>query len=250
MAMILRTVALYLRQDSRIPFMHSTLAYLIGFFLVTTPSPHTAFSQCTNQTTMLPDSPMEAATKPRDFVRFVYTLSSSDSLLIRSHEDTETSIGPYDLGFLIRRNGTTINRVALRNLPQFREDENYSESFTTMAITRACADPGPFYFVTMKYMGDELSPALVFVVFPSSHGYLVSPLPMFSGGTVDVSRADPLHLKVWHNLNEGGCNACKTAYQITEYEVRDGKPVRIRQHRTKRHYSTGQFQESRVRFVP
>ena len=119
-----------------------------------------------------------------------------------------------------------------------------------MAVSRACASEGPFYLVTMKYMGDELSPALVFVVYPSSHGYVISDLPMFSGGTVDVSRADPFHLKVWHKLNEGRCNACETAYQIREYELRDGRPISIRQHRTKRLYSTGQFEESRVRFVP
>jgi hypothetical protein len=139
----------------------------------------------------------------------------------------------------------------LRELSQFRgEDEDYWESFRTLAITRACASEGLVYVVTMKYMGDELSPAVVFVVAPSGQGYIVSALPMFSGGTVDVSRANPLHLKIWHNLNEGMCNACETAYRITEYELRDGKPVRIRQYRTKRLYSSGQFEESRIRFVP
>ena len=232
--------------------MFRRLVFLSGLILVvaTQPAP-SAFSQCTNQTTMVPVSPMKAASKPRDFVRFRYVLSSSDSLLIRSHEDTETSIGPYDLGFLIARDGAAINRVALRGLSEFRgEYEDYSEAFSTLAITRACASEGTIYFVTMKYMGDELSPALVFVVVPSAERYVASALPMFSGGTVDVSRADPFHLKVWHNLNEGRCNACETAYQITEYEVRDGKPVRIRQHRTKGLYSTGQFKESRIRFVP
>jgi len=232
--------------------MFRRLVFLSGLILVvaTQPIPF-AFSQCTNQTTMVPVSPIKAASKRRDFFRFKYAMSSSNSILIRSREDTETSIGPYDLGFLIARDGTTINRVALRGLSQFQgEDEEYSESFSTLAITRACASEGPIYFVTMKYMGDELSPALVFVVVPSREGYVASALPMFSGGTVDVSRADPLHLKVWHNLNEGMCNACKTAYRITEFEIRDGKPVRTRQHRTKRLYSTGQFEESRIRFVP
>jgi hypothetical protein len=200
---------------------------------------------------MLPLPAMKAANKPRDFVRFRYALSSSDSLLIRSHEDTETSIGPYDLGFLITRDTITLSRVALRSLWLFRsEDEDYRESFTTLAITRACGDESPVYFVTMKYMGDELSPALVFVVVPSAKGYIASALPMFSGGTVDISRSDPFHLRVWHNLNEGMCNACETRYRITDYELRDGKPVRIRQFRTKHLYSSGQFEDSRIRFIP
>jgi hypothetical protein len=76
-----------------------------------------AFAQCKNQSTPLPLPAMRAASESRDFVRFRYSLSALDSLLIRSHEDTETSIGPYDLGFVIKRGGTTLQRVILRKLP-------------------------------------------------------------------------------------------------------------------------------------
>jgi hypothetical protein len=194
---------------------------------------------------------MQAASKPRNFIRFRYALSTSDSLLIRSHEDTETSIGPYDLGFRIERNGSVLQSVKLSRLPEFRrEDSFFSESFTTLYVTRACASGGPIYFITMKYMGDEISPALVFVLIPSTQGYEVTTLPMIRGGVVDVSAADPLHLRVWENLEEGSCNACETAYRITEYEIRNGKPIRIRQHRTRHLYTTGDFDDSRIRFVP
>lgn len=178
--------------------MFRRLAFLSGMILIIATWPTTlARSQCTNQITMVPVPAMKPAVKSRNFVRFRYAFSSSDSLLIRSHEGTETSIGPYDLGFLITRNGATQNRVTLQGLSQFRgEDQDYWESFRTLAVTRACTSDRPIYFVTMKYMGDELSPALVFVVVPSARGYVASALPMFSGGTVDVSRADPLHLKV------------------------------------------------------
>ncbi len=199
---------------------------------------------------MLPLRAMKAASHPRNFTRFKYPLSSSDSLLIRSHEDTKTTIGPYNLGFLITRDGKTLRSMTLRNLPEFRQkDAFFSEAFTTVAIARACGTGGPAYFVTMKYMGDELSPALVFLVIPSAQKYDISALPMFSGGTVDVSTANPLHLRIWNNLNEGSCNACGTPYEITDYRIRDGKPVRIRQHRTRRLYSSDQFPESRIRFI-
>lgn len=208
-------------------------------------------SQCKNLVTMLPLSPMKAAVRSRDFVRYRYSLSSADSLLIRSHEDTETTIGPYDLGFVITHDGKTTRSVTLQNLQELRrEDADFAGSFATLAVTRVCGNGGPMYFVTMKYMGDELSPALVFVIVPSGYGYEVSALPMFSGGTVDISTADPFHLRVWHNLNEGMCNACETAYRITEYEIRDGKPVQIRQYRTRLLYSTSHFGDSRIRFVP
>lgn len=207
-------------------------------------------SQCRNEITTLPLRAMKAASHSRNFIRFKYSLSSSDSLLIRSHEDTKTTIGPYDLGFLITRDGKTLRSLTLRKLPEFRrEDAFFSEAFSTVAIARACGSGDPIYFVAMKYMGDELSPALVFVIVPSARGYDVSALPMFSGGAVDIATANPLHLTVWNNLNEGSCNACKTPYQITAYEIRDGKPVRIRQHRTSRLYSSDQFPESRIRFI-
>lgn len=152
---------------------------------------------------------------------------------------------------MIARVGKTIQNVTLRGLPEFRhEDSYYSESFTTLAVTRACASEGPIYFITMQYMGDEISPALVFAVVPSAKGYEISALPMFSGGTLDVFATDPLHVRVWDNLHESECNACETAYRVTEYEIRDGKPVRTRQYRTRHLYSSGQFSDSRVRFVP
>lgn len=210
-----------------------------------------ASSQCRNQITELPLRGMKAASHPRTFVRFKYPLSPTDSLLIRSHEDTETSIGPYDLGFLITHDGKALRSIILSALPEFRrEDSFFAESFTTVAITRACTSASPIYFIAMKYMGDELSPALVFVVLPAMQEFKVIPLPMFSGGTVDVSTADPLHLRVWNNLNEGSCNACGTAYRVTDYRIRDGMLKRMKQQRTKRLYSSDQFPESRIRFVP
>lgn len=194
---------------------------------------------------------MKAASHPRTFVRFKYQLSSSSSLLIRSHEDTETSIGLYDVGFVVTHNGQVLRSINLRTLPEFlREDPSFAEAFTTVAITRACTNTSRMYFITMKYMGDELSPALIFVILPFAEGYKVFPLPMFSGGAVDVSKVDPLHLRIWNNLNEGSCNACGTPYRVTDYQIQDGMPVRTRQRRTKHQYASTQFPESRIRFIP
>jgi predicted RNA-binding protein YlqC (UPF0109 family) len=196
---------------------------------------------------------MKAASKPRDFVRFRYSLSTSDALLIRSHEDTETSIGPYDLGFVIARDGKTIQSVILRKLPEFQQGRLFSaeDAFYTLAVTCACTRGGPIYYITMQYMGDEISPALVFILVPSAQGYEVSTLPTISGGVVDVSTANPLHIRTWDNLHEGACNACETAYRITEYEIRDGKPIRIRKYRTRHNYTSGNFDDRRrIRFIP
>jgi len=197
---------------------------------------------------------MKAASKARNFVRFSYSLSSSDVLLIQSHEDTETTIGPYDTGFVIKRDGKVVQSEALRDLPEFRSYDpsfSFSDGFYTLAVTRACAREGPIYFVTMQWMGDEISPALVFILVPLAQGYGVSTLPSFSGGVVDVSRADPLHIRIWDSLHEGACNACETVYRITEYEIRDGNPVRTRQYRTRHLYDSGMFDDRRrIRLIP
>jgi hypothetical protein len=221
---------------------------LIGALGAAAPPP----SQCNNHITLVPLRAMKAASKPRDFVRFKYALSGSDSVLIRSHEDTQTTIGPYDTGFVITRDEKVLQSVVLSSLPEFRrEDPAFAESFGTLAVTRACGSGGPIYFVTMQYFGDMLSPALVFVLTPSAQGYVVATLPMISGGVLDVSKKDPSHLRTWDSLNEGECNACNTDYRISEYEIRDGKPVRTRRYRTRHVYTTGDFDDRRrIRFIP
>jgi hypothetical protein len=141
---------------------------------------------------------MKAASRARDFSRFSYSLSASDSLHIRSHENSGTSIGPYDTGFVITHNAKPIRDVTLRGLSELRNEETwYSESFTTLAVTRACRGADPIYFITMQYMGDRTSPALIFTIIPSQQGYKVSTVPLISGGVLDVSVSNPLHLRTW-----------------------------------------------------
>ena len=213
-----------------------------------------AFCQCKNQITLVPLTVQKAASKARDFVRFSYSLSPSDSLLIQSHEDSKTTIGPYDTGFAITRDGKTMQSVLLRNLPEFRhEDAFFAMSFSTLAVTRACKGAGSINFVTTGYNGDELSPVLLFTIVPSAQGYEISTIPSISGGVMEISTSNPLHLRTWDNLNEGECNACKTAYMIREYELRNGKPIRIRQYRTRQLYISGNYRfddRRRIRFIP
>jgi len=234
--------------------MSRKYVFLVALTVISAFWPATlALSQCNNQITLVPLTAMKAAIKARDFVRFRYSLSTSDSLLIRSHEDTETSIGPYDTGFVITRDGKTMQSVFLRELPEFQHGELFSteDAFYTLAVTRACTSGGPIYFVTMQYMGDIISPALIFILVPSAQGYEVSTLPTISGGVVDVSTTNPLHLRTWDNLHEGECNACETAYRIMEYEIRDGKPIRTRKYRTRHLYTSGNFDDRRrIRFIP
>jgi hypothetical protein len=231
----------------------SVVLSVLTFLSVLAP-PALAYSQCKNQIDLVPLPKSKAANEARDFVRFRYSLSDSDSLLIQSHGEAPNSMGPYDTGFVITRDGKTIQSVRLSGLPEFRHEEaDYSESFTTLAVTRACRSGVPVYFVNMQYMGDQTSSSLIFTVVPTATGYEVFSLPMISGGVLDVSIADPFHLKTWDNLHEGDCEACETRYEITEFEIREGKPVRTRRYRTRHLFVSGNpiFDDRRrIRFVP
>ncbi|MGA1980983.1 MAG: hypothetical protein ABSG84_00810 [Acidobacteriaceae bacterium] len=133
------------------------------------------------------------------------------------------------------------------------EDEFFRENFTTLAIARACVGDAPLFFVAMGYVGDMTSADLFLSVVPTPQDYVVSALPMVAGGALDVSKANPLNLRTWDNLFEGECNACETHYRITEYQIRDGKPVRTRRYRTRHLYSSGNYifdDRSRIRFMP
>ncbi len=228
---------------------------LVALILISASCPATlAISQCSNQIALVPLVAQKGASQAHEFVRFRYSLSTSTALLIRSHEDTETSIGPYDTGFLIKQDRTVLKRISLRELPEMPANEpEYADSFRTLAVTRACGDGGPIFFVTMQYLGDITSPALLFVLVPSANGFEVSTLHMISGGVLEVSRSNPLHLRTWDNLHEGNCEACETAYQITEYEIRNGKPVQTRQYRTRHLYTSENYifdGRRRIRFIP
>lgn len=224
-------------------------------FLISSLAPFAAaLPQCKNEIILVPLPLQKAASKAQDFVRFKYALSASDTLLIRSHEDTETTIGPYDTGLLITRNGRTLQRISLRQLPEMPQDEpEYADSFRTLAVTRACSEEGPIYFVTMQYQGDKTSPSLLFALVPSANGIEISTLPMISGGVLEVYSSNPLYLRTWDNLHEGRCEACETAYEITEYEIRNGRPFQTRQYRTRHLYNSGNYRfddRRRIRFIP
>lgn len=214
----------------------------------------TARSQCRSHITLVPLSAQKPASEPRKFVRFRYSLSASDSLLITSNEDSEKSLGPFDTGFVINRDRRDLQTISLRKLPEMlREEPDYANSFTTLAVARACAKEGPIFFVTMQYVGDLTSPALLFTLVPTATGFEISTLPMISGGVLEVSTSNPSHLRTWDNLHEGNCEACETAYQITEYEIRSGKPIQTRKYRTRHRYTSGYriFDDRRrIRFIP
>jgi hypothetical protein len=210
-------------------------------------------SQCDDHINPVPQYLMKPTGHARDFIRFRYPLSASDSLQVKSHEEFGSSMGTYDIGFSITRSGAILHDTLLRKLHEMPRDEpDYANSFKTMATARACGSKGVIFFVTMQYQGDMTSPALLFLIVPTGDGYQVSTLPMLSGGVLEVSKSDPFHLRTWDNLHEGGCEACETAYEVTDYEVRDGTAVRLKKFKTRHMYTSGnaRFNELRIRFVP
>jgi hypothetical protein len=210
-------------------------------------------AQCKNQITLVPLPAWKGAKKARDFVRFTYPLTATDSLLVYAHDDPDSAIGSYDTGFAITRDQKVLQRVFLRKLPVLRGDSLFAQNSGALTITRVCSEGSPIYFVTMQYEGDITSPELFLIAVPTAQDYVVSALPMVHGGVLDVSKSDPLKIRTWDNLFEGNCNACDTHYRITEYQIQSGKPVRTRRYRTRRLYSSDDkiFDDRRrVRFIP
>ena len=165
--------------------------YAFTLLSVLGPAPLLALSQCQKPNhPCVPNSVINAATGIRDLIPFTYALSASDSFRARS-PDTEPGIAPHEIGFEITRNGTALQHTSLSELPELRREEpEYASNFRAIAVTRACTNSGPIYFVTMQYMGDATSPTLYFTLVPAARGYKVSALPMISGGVLEVSTAN------------------------------------------------------------
>ncbi|HEU5342518.1 hypothetical protein [Edaphobacter sp.] len=139
----------------------------------------------------------------------------------------------------------------MRDLPGLHNDTFYAENFIALTVTKACAGNAPIYFVAMAYAGDITSGDLYFTVVPMDSGYKVSALPVTSGGTIEISRSNPLNIRTWNNLHQGSCNACETQYLVTEFTIEDGIPIKTRHYHTHRLYTPGQFDDlRRVRFIP
>lgn len=232
------------------------LTSVVKFGLVLVASllvPNSAIAQCKSEIILVPSKTKhiqgyDVQIPKGDFTSYSYQLSATDELLFVVHA---TSIGPHVRELLITRNRRAVQSILMRDLPELRHDTFYAENFMALTVTRACVGDAPIYFVAMGYSGDITSGDLYFTVVPADSSYKISALPLTRGGTIEISRSNPLHIRTWDNLFEGSCNACETRYLVTEFVIKDGVPIKTKHYRTHRLYTSGQFDDlRRVRFIP
>jgi hypothetical protein len=166
--------------------------------------------------------------------------------------------GDSERGLLIIRNGQTVKKLLLSDLPSLKRDSKYpeddpSDSYRALAFVEGCSPAGPIEFVSFQWEGDITSPALLLTISSNGTGYGFAELPTISGGVFDISRSDARKIDAWDNLHEGSCEACLTHYSISTYRLSQGKVVLEKTRKTRKQYTSGSkaFNNSlRVRLIP
>ena len=113
-----------------------------------------------------------------------------------------------------------------------------ADNFEALSVAQICSGDKPYYFIAFGYRGDMTSADLFIAIIPASDGYRIIPLPNVDGGVLKLSKSDPLLIRTWSDLFEGGCSACDTRYEIVEYTLKDGTPQKLKSYRTRKLYSS------------
>ncbi len=188
------------------------------------------------------------------FVHYRYELGADSAILLYGQSMELPDPGYNDEGILIVLAGKVTRQRSLARLRVLASSDDYEKhNFIALSITRACTEGAPIYFAAFGYMGDMTSADLFLIIIPEENAYRISALPLVSGGTLDLSRSEPLRVRTWNNLGEGSCNACDTHYWVSEFTLREGAPMLVKRFRTRRMYSSddAMFDDRlRVRLIP
>jgi hypothetical protein len=193
-------------------------------------------------------APIGANLSASEFIHVSIPIAGGDRLLLYALHNDAPFTGYSERGILIERNGRTIHKLALSSLPELKgdpkdPDDDPSDSFIALSLTTVCIGDKTFYWLAFHWQGDIISPELLVLLSPRGQQYEFSALPPIDGGILDVSRSDPTRLRTWDNLVEGGCNACATRYEVREYGMVNNKPALRRHWRTRKLYSTSEFDD-------
>jgi len=191
-----------------------------------------------------------------EFVHVSIPMAGGNQLLIYALHNDAPFNGYSERGILISHDGLTISKLPLSSIPELKPDPKHpdddpSDSYQALSLTTVCLGGKTFYWLAFHWQGDIISPELLVLLSPQGQGYSLSPLPLIDGGTLEISRSDPSQFRTWNNLFEGICNACETHYEVAEYALISGKPSLRRKWKSKKLYSTGQFNSGLgVRLIP
>jgi hypothetical protein len=216
------------------------------FLLILTTLPASAqTSPCRAHITPIPfqsrhlSPPPAAHLTKRAFIRFEYPLQDDYKLLLYSEPDDFPALHYGDRGILLMHNDQLAENVVLQSLTVLqKQDEDARDNYEALSVARACSDDDPIFFLAFAYRGDITSSDLFLSIASARDDYRVTPIPLVSGGVLDLSVGNPLAFRTWSNLFEGSCNACPTRYEITEYLLEEGTPRKVKRYRTRKLYSS------------
>ena len=87
------------------------------------------------------------------------------------------------------------------------------------------------------------------VLEPRGTGYSLNMLSMVGGGKLEISAGSSLKLSLWDEKGDGKCDECLQHFEVSEYEMKDGRPDLIRKLRAEEKYKPGDFQAHRIVLV-
>lgn len=173
------------------------------------------------------------------FIRFEYPLQNGYTLLLYSVPDNFPLSHYGDRGILLMHNNQIAHKIPLQTLSVLQfEHEDMRDNYEALSIAQTCSGDNPHYFIAFSYRGDMTSPAIFIDIEPANNAYRLTPMPHVYGGVLELSKSNPLLIRTWSNLFEGGCSACDTRYEIVEYTLKDGTPQKLKSYRTRKLYSS------------
>lgn len=221
-----------------------------------------ACAQCTprvvDMSDTLPDAKSIRLPAPRgvtlpeeDFVTWSYELKPGLKLSLYSRQDGQFILAD---GLILTKASAPAQVIPLTTFHEFTDGygtDRMDIGYFPMALATACDAHRPVFLMTFHWLGDVTSPQVSLLLLPGGDGVQIISMTPLSGGTVELSRSGPLHLRTWDNLHEGSCNACETHYEIRDYVLRSGRLIETRHRRSFKRITSSDplFDNPGVRFV-
>lgn len=225
-------------------------------FLLTSPL---AFGQCRSQIwRSTKDSTVPARFQsllPSGMAgRFAVHLNSGDWLIVYAKPGIHTADDPQDGGFLLVRGHHVLVSQSLMNLPAWKKfardiGSPGTPAFGVFAAQVCASGEKPIIFLGFAACCTTASAVQYFLMQQAGTGYGLKILPMVGGGKLEIIDSTPIRLKLWDETGDGKCDGCLQHFQVSEYEMRNGKPVLVRKQKTSGEYKPGDFDSHRIVLV-
>jgi len=148
-------------------------------------------------------------------VRLVIPLSDRDTLTIFEiglRDERQNSITEPDTRLLITREGRSVYRFAVKDLPGGKGyPRRWAEDEVAMSAANLCSAETNVTYIALQ-AGNE--GGYYVALMPSNEGYKLLSISDSDQGKLVVSKATPLDVEVWSAAEEGMCVACDKRFFV------------------------------------